>query len=165
MDCSTPGFPVLHCLLEFAQIHVQWAGDAIQPSHPLLSLSPFSFNLSQHQDLFQWVVSLHQVAKVLKLQLQHQSCLWIFKHDFLKDWLIDFLAVQGTLKSFQHHNLKHQFFGCSAFFIVQLKHLTIYNTQNFNIETCKENSIMNSYAFTTTSFNNNNPCLMFFLNN
>ena len=64
MDCSTPGFPVLHHLPEFAQIHAHWIGDAIQPSHPLLSPSP-AFNLSQHQGLFQWVSSSHQVAKVL----------------------------------------------------------------------------------------------------
>ena len=73
MDCSTPGFPVLHCLLEFAQTHVHWFGDAIQPSHPLLPSSPPALNLPQHQSLFQLVCSLHQVAKVLELQLQHQS--------------------------------------------------------------------------------------------
>ena len=73
MDCSTPGFPVLHYLPEFAQTHVHWVCDAIQPSHPLLP--PFSsvFNLSQHQGLFQWVGCSHQVTKVLELQLQHQS--------------------------------------------------------------------------------------------
>ena len=73
MDCSTPGFPVLHCLLELAQTHVHRVSDAIQPSHPLLSPSPLALCLSQHQSLFQWVSSLHQVAKILKLQLQHQS--------------------------------------------------------------------------------------------
>ena len=70
MDCSTPGFPVLHHLLELAQTHVYRVGDAIQPSHPLPSPSPPAFNLSQHQGLF-WVSSSHQVAKVLELQLQH----------------------------------------------------------------------------------------------
>jgi len=65
MDCSTPGFPVLHCLLGFAQTHVHWVSTAIQPSHPLSSPSPFAFNLSQHQGLSQWVSSLHQVAKLL----------------------------------------------------------------------------------------------------
>ena len=60
-DCSTPGFPVLHSLLEFAQIHVHWVTDTTQPSHPLLPASPFAFNLSQHQGLFQWVNSSHQV--------------------------------------------------------------------------------------------------------
>ena len=81
-DCSTPGTPVLHHLLELAQIHVHWVmNDAIQPSHPLLLPSPSAFNLPQHQGLFQWVSSLHQVAKVF--QIQHQSFQWIFRVDFL----------------------------------------------------------------------------------
>ena len=63
MDCSTPGFPVHHQLPELAQTHVHWVGDAIQPSHPLLSPSPPAFNLSQHQGLFQWVGSSHQTTK------------------------------------------------------------------------------------------------------
>ena len=73
MDWSMPGFPVLHRIPEHAQTHVHWVGDAIQPSH--LLLFPFlpAFNLSQHQGLFEWVSSLHQMARVLKLQLQHQS--------------------------------------------------------------------------------------------
>ena len=58
-------------------------GDAIQPSHPLSSPSPPAFNLSQHQGIFQWVSSSHQVAKVLELQLQYQSFQWIFRTDFL----------------------------------------------------------------------------------
>ena len=66
MNCSTPGFPVHHQLLELSQTHVHWVGDAIQPSHPLLSPSPPNFNLSQHQGLFKWVSSLHQVAKVFR---------------------------------------------------------------------------------------------------
>ena len=73
MDCSTPGFPVHHQLLELPQTHVHWVSDAIQPSHPLLSPSPPAFSLSQHQGLFPWVSSLHQVAKILEFQLQHQS--------------------------------------------------------------------------------------------
>ena len=76
---STPGFPVYHQLPELAQTHVC---DAIQPSHPLSSPSP-AFNLSQHQGLFQWVSSLHQVAIVSEFQLQHQSFQWIFRTDFL----------------------------------------------------------------------------------
>ena len=98
MDRSTPGFPVRHQLPEFTQTHVHWVGDDIQPSHPLLSTSP-AFNLSQHQDLFQWVSSSHQVAKVLEFQLQispsneHSGLV-----SFRMDWL-DHLAVQGTLKS------------------------------------------------------------------
>ena len=73
MDCSTPGLPVHHQLPEFTQAHVHWVGDAIQPSDPLSSSSPSAINLSQHQGLFQWVSSSHQVAKVLEFQLQHQS--------------------------------------------------------------------------------------------
>ena len=66
MDCSTPGLPVRHQLLEFTQTHVHWVGEAIQPSHPLSSPSPPAFNLFQHQCLFKWVSSSHQVAKVLE---------------------------------------------------------------------------------------------------
>jgi len=73
MDCSTPDFPIHYQLTELAQIHVHQVGDAIQLSHPLLSPSPSAFNLSQHKGLFQSVSSSHQVAKVLELQLQHQS--------------------------------------------------------------------------------------------
>ena len=83
MDCSKPGLPVPHQLLEITQTHVHWLGDAIQPSHPLLSSSPPVFNLSQHQGLFKLVSSSHQVAKVLEFQLQHQFFQWIFRTDFL----------------------------------------------------------------------------------
>ena len=81
VDCSMPGFPVHHQFPELAQTHVHRVGDAIQPSHPLSSPSTTTFNLSQHQGLFQWISSLHQVAKVLELQLQHQS--FQFRTDFL----------------------------------------------------------------------------------
>ena len=83
MDCSTSGFSVLHHIPELAQTHVHQVSDAIQPSHALSSPSLPAVNLSQHQGLFQWVDCLHQVAKVLKLQLQHQSSQWIFRVDFL----------------------------------------------------------------------------------
>ena len=82
-DCSTPGLPVHHQLPELAQTRVHRVGDAIQPSHPLSSPFPPTFNLSQHQGLFHWVSSLHQVAKGLEFQLQHQSFQWIFRTDFL----------------------------------------------------------------------------------
>ena len=82
MDCSMPGFPIHHQLPELAQTHVHRVGDAIQPSHPLSSPSP-TFNLSQHQGLFKWVSSSHQVAKVLEFQLQHQSFQWIFRTDII----------------------------------------------------------------------------------
>ena len=77
VDCSVPGFPVLHYLPEFAQTHVHWVNDAIQPSHSLLSPSPPPFDLFQHQGLFQWVSTSHQVAKIL--ELQHQSFQWVFR--------------------------------------------------------------------------------------
>ena len=67
----------------YAQTHVHWVGDAIQPSHPLSSPSPPAFNLAQHQGLFKWVSSLHQVAKALEFQRQHQSFQWIFRTNFL----------------------------------------------------------------------------------
>ena len=76
MDCSTPGLPVHHQLPESTQTHVYRVGDAIQPSHPLSSPSPPAFNLSQHQGLFKWVSSSHQVAKVLEFQLLKNS--WTF---------------------------------------------------------------------------------------
>ena len=88
MDCSTPGLPVHHQLPELAQTHVPWVNDDIQPSHPLSSHFLPTFNLSQHQDIFLWVSYLHQVAKLLELQLQHQSFQWIFRTDFLKDGLV-----------------------------------------------------------------------------
>ena len=114
MDCSMPGLPVHHQLLEFTQTHIHWVHDAIQPSHPLSSPSP-ALNCSQHQGLFKWVSSLHQVAKVLEFQLQHQCFQWIFRTDLL--------AVQGTLKSLlQHHSSKASILLCYAFFIVQLSH-------------------------------------------
>ena len=83
MDCSMPGSPVHHQLLDLTQIHVHWVGDAIKPSHPLSSPSPPAFNLSKHQGLFKWLSCLHQVAKVLEFQFQHQSFQWIFRTDFL----------------------------------------------------------------------------------
>ena len=77
------GLPVHHQLLESTQTHVHRVNDAIQPSHPLSSPSPPALNLSQHQGLFQWVRSLHQVAKVLEFQLQHQSFQWTPRTDLL----------------------------------------------------------------------------------
>ena len=74
--------PVHHKLPEIAQTHVPPVGDAIQPSHPPPFPSPSAFNLSQHQGLFQWAVSSHQVAKSIAVQLQHQSFQWIFRTDF-----------------------------------------------------------------------------------
>ena len=78
LDCSSAVFPVLHYLLEFSQTHAPWVGDSIQLSHPLLSPSPIALNLFHHQNLFQWVSSLHRVAKLLRTYgEQCQTCdLW-----------------------------------------------------------------------------------------
>ena len=89
VDCIMPGFPVLHHLPEFAQTYVHGVDDAIQTSQPLLChpSSPSALNPSQHQGVFQWVSSLHHVAEVLELQLQHQSFQWIFMVIFIRtDW-------------------------------------------------------------------------------
>ena len=80
--------PVHRQLPEFTQTHVLWVSDTIQQSHPLTSPSS-AFNLSQNQGLFKWVSSLHQVVKIVEFQLQHQSFQWIFRTDFLEDWLVE----------------------------------------------------------------------------
>ena len=83
MNHSTPGLPVHHQLLEFTQNHVHRVSDDIQPPHPLSSPSPPAHNPSKHQGLFQWVSPSHEVAKVLELQLQHQSFQWTSRTDLL----------------------------------------------------------------------------------
>ena len=83
MNHSMPGLPVHHQLPEFTQTHVHRVGDAIQPSHPLSSPSPPAPNPFQHQSLFQWVNSSHEVAKVLEFQLQPQSFQWTPRTDLL----------------------------------------------------------------------------------
>ena len=93
---------------EFVQVHVHWVGNAIQPSHPLSSPSPPASNLSQHQGLFKWVSSSHQVAKILEFQLQHQSFQW-----FPSGWT-GWISVQskGLSRVFSNTTVqKHQFFG------------------------------------------------------
>ena len=119
-----PGFPVLHQLLELAQTHVHQVSDAIQPSHPLLSPSPSTFNLSQHQGLFQWLTVLcirwpnyWRFSFSISPSNEYSGLI-----SFRMDWL-DLLAVQGTLKSLlQHHSSKASILQHSAFFIVQLSH-------------------------------------------
>ena len=115
MDCSTPDFPVHHQLLESAQTQVHQVSDAMQPCHPLSSPSPFAFNLSHYQGLFQLVNSASE------LQLQHQSFQWTFRTiSFRMDWF-DLPPVQGTLKSLlQHHSSKASILWRSTFFTVQL---------------------------------------------
>ena len=126
MNHKTPGLPVHHQLPEFTQTHVHRVGDAIQPSHSLLSPSPPAFNLSQHQGLFN--------IRVFSALLIRWPKYWSFSFNisssnehpglisFRRDWL-DLLAVQGTLKSLlQHHSSKTSILQHSAFFIVQLSH-------------------------------------------
>ena len=122
MDRSTPGLPVSHQFPEFTQTHVHCVSDAIQPSHPL-SPSPPAFNLSQHQGLFQWVSSSHQMAKYWSFSFNiSPSNEYSGLISFSMDWL-DLLAVQGTLKSLlQHHSSKASILQCSAFFTIQLSH-------------------------------------------
>ena len=85
MNHSTPGLPVHHQLPESTQTHVHWVGDVIQPSHPLSSPSSPDRNLSQHQGLFKWVNSSHEVAKVLEFQPQHQSFQWTPRPSLLQN--------------------------------------------------------------------------------
>ena len=124
---STPDLSVYHQLLEFTQTHVRWVGDAFQPSHPLSSPSPPALNLSQHQGLFKWVNSSHQVAKCWSFSFSICPSNVYSGLTFLRiDWL-DLLAVQGTPKSLlQHHSSKASIFWCSAFFIVQLTSIHDY---------------------------------------
>ena len=123
MNCSTPGLPVHHQLPESTQTNVHQASDAIQPSHPRSSPSPSAPNPSQHQSLFQWVNSSHEVAKVLEFSysiIPSKEIPGLIS--FRMDWL-DLLAVQGTLKSLlQHHSSKASILRRSAFFTVQLSH-------------------------------------------
>ena len=88
MNHSTPGLPVHHQFPGLTQTHAHWVGDAIQPSHPLLSLSPPAPKPSQHQGLFQWVNSSHEVAKVLEFQFQYQSFEWTSRTYLLQDGLV-----------------------------------------------------------------------------
>ena len=124
MDCSMPGFPNQHQLLELAQTHVHHIGDAIQPSYYLSSPSPPACNISQQQDLFQWVSSSYQVAKagasastsVLPMNIQGWLPLGL-------TGLISLLS-KGLSRVFSCTTIwKHQFFG--AFFMVQLLHLPL----------------------------------------
>ena len=140
MDCSTPGFPVHHHLPELTYTHVYQVGDAIQPSHPLLSPSPPAFNLSQYQGLFQWVGSSHQWPKYWSFSFSiSPSSGYSGLISFRMDWL-DLLAVQGTLKNLlQHHSSKPSILQHSAFFIVQL--LQPYMTTGKTIALTRQNFV------------------------
>ena len=118
VDCSTPGLYVPHHLHKFAQVHVHYVSDASQPSQLLTPSSPSALHISQIQGLFQRVSYLHQMTKILEFQLQHQSFQWISR--------VDFLAIQGILRSLlQHHSSKASILWHSAFFTVQLLKLQL----------------------------------------
>ena len=124
MDCSRPGFPFLHYLLELAQTRVPWVSDAIQPPHPLLPSSFHVLNLSQHRGVFQWV--RHQYFRCPKYWSFSLSISPSNEYSGLISFRIDWfalLASQGTLKSLlQHYSLKASILWCSAFFTFQLSH-------------------------------------------
>ena len=127
MDCSTPGFPVHHELLELTQTHVHHVADAIQPSHPLLSPSLPTFNFSQHQGLFQWVGSSHQIAKVLSFSFSFSPSNEYSRLISIRmDWL-DLLALQGLSRVFSNTKIWKYYntsvLQHSAFFMAHLSHL------------------------------------------
>ena len=103
---SKTGLPVHHQLPEFTQTHVHWVSDAIQTSYPLSPPSPSTFNLSQHQGLFNWVISSHQVAEILEFQLQHQSFQWTPRTDLLSDGLV---GSPCSPRDYQESSLTPQF--------------------------------------------------------
>ena len=143
MNRSMPGLPVQHQLPELAQTHVLRVSDAIQPSHRLSYPSPPALNPSQHQSLFQWVSSLHQEAKVLEFQLQHQS---FQRHpgliSFRMDWL-DLLAVQGVLKS----SPAPQFKNISSWVLSLLYGLIFRGNIFMSLESWNENLIIQELVF------------------
>ena len=124
MDCSTPGSPVLHCLLKFTQIHVHWVGGAIQLSHPLSPLSPPALNLSQHSGSFpvSWLfasgsqsITALASASVLPMNIQGWFSLGLTS-------LISLLSKGPLRVFFSNHSLKASILWQSAFFMVQLSH-------------------------------------------
>ena len=125
MDCSAPCFPVLHYLPEFVQIHFHCVGDAIQPSHPLL---PSSFALNLYQPQVKLVSSLHQVARDWLMDLQHQSFQWIFRVDFLQDWLVWSLCCS---RDSQESSLPQQFEGISSSVLSLLYGPTLTSIHNY----------------------------------
>ena len=141
MDYSMLGFPVLCQLLEFAQTHVHWVDDAIQISHPLLSLSPPALDLSQH-----WYFPMSPLfasggqSTGTSASVSNEFSRLI---SFRIDWL-DLLAVQGTLKSLlQHHSLKASILWHSAFFVVQLSYLYVTTEKNtaLTIDNCQQSNV------------------------
>ena len=128
MDCSRPGSPVHHQLLELTQTHVHWVGDAIQPSHPLSAPSPPAFNPSKHQGLFKWVSSSHQVAKVLEFRLEHQSFQWTPRTDLLYNGLV---GSPGSPSDTQESSPTPQFKSINSLVLSFLYHLTLTSIHDY----------------------------------
>ena len=151
-DSVMSGFPVVCRLLEFAQTHVHRLGDTIKPSHPLSSPSPPGLYLSQHQGLFRWVSSSHQVAKYWSFSFSRSpSNEYSGLISFRMDWF-DLLAVQGTLKSLlQHHSSKASILQPSAFFMVQLSHQYMSNGKAVELTICTFISKVMSLIFNMLS--------------
>ena len=143
MDCNMPGFPVLHHLPEFAQAHVHWVDDTIQPSHPLWPPSPLSLNLSQHQGLPHESVFRIRWPKYWSFSFSNSpfnECSGLTP--FRMDWF-DLLAVQGTLKSLlQHHSLKASILQCPALFMVQLWYPYMITGNTIALTICKVMSLL-----------------------
>ena len=142
MDCSMPGLPVHHQVLESTPIHVHWVGDAIQPSHPLLSPSLPALNLSQHQGIFKWVSSLHQVAKVLEFQLMNTQD-W-FPLGWT-GWI--FLQPKGLSRVFSNTTVqKHQFYVWQK----PLQYYKVISLQLIKIHEKKETNKQKKHQFLGT---------------
>ena len=142
MDCSIPGFPVLHNLLELIQTHVHWAGDAIQPSHPLSSPSPAFNLLGVFSNELAWPIRWSNYwcfSFSISPSNEHSGLI-----SFKIDWF-DLLAVPGTLKSLlQHHSSKASVFWHSAFFMAQLSHpyITTGKTKNQKLlDLCQQSNV------------------------
>ena len=144
MNCSTPGLPVHHHLPESTQTYFYQVSDAIQPSHPLLSPSPPAPNPSQHQSLFQWINSLHEVAKYWSFSF---STIPSKEHpglfSFRVDWM-DLLVVQGLSRVFSN-NSKASILWHSAFFTAQLSHP--YTTTGKTIALTRWNFVVNIFFY------------------
>ena len=149
-DCSVPGFPVLHYLQEFAQTHVHWVGDAIQPPHPLSSPSPPALNLSQHQGVLQWVSfcpsggkSIGASASVLPMNVQ----VWFPLG--LTGWIS--LQSKGLSRVFPTAQFKRIYSSALSFFMVQLWNLYLTIEKTTALTTCTFVSKVMSLLFNTLS--------------
>ena len=157
MNYSTPGLPVHHQLLVFTQTHVHRIGDAIQPPHPLSSPFPPVLNPSQHQSLFQWVNSSHEVATVLEFSIipskEHPGLI-----SSRMDWL-DLLAVQGTLKSLlHHHSSKASILRHSALILTSIHYFYIKYEQYMSTwERILWKNILSSFYLGNNKNNKSNP--------